>query len=47
MAIHALIEGDLEMNTDQVKQVIDEAFERATQKQEEMHSDMQAYIVAL
>ena len=40
MAIHALIEGDLEMNTNQVKHVIDEDFERVMQKQEEMHSDM-------
>jgi hypothetical protein len=47
VAIQALTEDDLDKIMDQVKEVTDEAFEQVVQKQEEMHSDVQAQIVAL
>jgi DNA-binding protein YbaB len=40
-SVQALTEDDLEKIADQVKEATNEAFECATQQQEEMHLDMQ------
>jgi hypothetical protein len=47
VAIQALMEDYLENIVDRVKEVINDYFERAAQKQEDMHSNVQVRIVAL
>jgi len=47
VAIQVLLEDELDKILDQVKEVTEEDFDWATQKQEERHSDVQAQIATL
>jgi hypothetical protein len=47
MTIQALTNDELYKFVDEVKEVIEEAFDRVTQKKEEMNLDVQAQMVAL